>query len=149
MAQYYVQVDDKNYIAKMAKALTDKDNPADWTQVTVATAKDIDFTNQFDKYYMDPQTHAVTKNHDTTTIGDVNEQLGQALDTIKQQNDQISTLVNTTKDLQTVSGKLGGQLAQALESNVTAQQTIKDLQATAGKLGGQVAKLLADKTASK
>lgn len=140
MAQYYVQVDAQNYIAKMAKALTDKDNPADWTQVTVATAKDIDFTNQFDKYYMDPQTHAVTKNHDTTTIGDVNEQLGQALDTltktqdiVKEANDTIEAQSNTIKQLQQM---LTMQTMQQAKSDAT----IKQLQDLTTQLTEQIAK---------
>ncbi|MQM78814.1 hypothetical protein [Lentilactobacillus buchneri] len=84
-----------------------------------------------------------------TTIDYLQSLIDQQSQQINAQNTQINTLVSTTQDLQTVSGKLGGQLAQALASNAAAQQTIKDLQTTAGKLGGQVAQLLADKTASK
>lgn len=145
MAQYYVQVDDKNYIAKMAKALTDKDNPADWTQVTVATSKDIDFTNQFDKYYMDPQTHAVTKNHDTTTIGDVNEQLGQAQDTLTKQTAALDEQEKTINTLTQQNQQLQQALGEATKAQVQAQQqftqTTQTFQSQFGDLTKQVVDL--------
>ena len=107
MSQFYVQLDDRRFVAKMARKLASTDDPKQWTSINLPTAKDIDFGVNFDKYQVDESGTVIKGGDDAVTLGDVNTELATSLDTIKQQNDQINTLVNTTKDLQTVSGKLG------------------------------------------
>ena len=112
MAKHYVQVGEDNYIVKNALSLLQEDDPTLWVEVIVETEKEIDFNNQFTKYYVDPVTHAVTKNHNTTTIGDVNKQLSDALDTIQKQNETVNSLKQ--------------QLGLAVKAQVEAQKTFND-----------------------
>lgn len=147
MAQHYVQVDEKNYCTKNAFALTDSDDPSKWIQVTVATSKEIDFNNQYNHYYVDPTTHTVTKDHDTTTLGDVNTQLASALDTINQQKTAIDTLTQDNQGLQQALGEATKAQVQAQQQFTQTTQTFQaqfgDLTKQFVELGKQVAALQA------
>lgn len=141
MAQHYVQLDDKNYVAKSIFKLQDSDDPTKWIQITVPTAKEIDFNNQFDKYYVDPDTKAVSKEHDTTTLGDLKTQLATAMDTITSQE----KVINTQKDA--ITG-LQQSLGEATQSQVAAQKDFdtktSEFQSTFGDLTKQVVALQAE-----
>ena len=48
MSQFYVQLDDRRFVAKMARKLASTDDPKQWTIINLPTAKDIDFGVNFD-----------------------------------------------------------------------------------------------------
>lgn len=134
MSQFYVQLDDRRFVAKMARKLASTDDPKQWTTINLPTAKDIDFGVNFDKYQVDENGTITKGGDDAVTLGDVNTQLATALDTIKQQNDQLTQATATIKQLQQM---ITTQTMQQSKSDAT----IKQLQDLATQLTSQIAKL--------
>lgn len=134
MSQFYVQLDDRRFVAKMARKLASTDDPKQWTTINLPTAKDIDFGVNFDKYQVDENGTVNKGGDDAVTLGDVNTQLATALDTIKQQNDQLTQATATIKQLQQM---ITTQTMQQSKSDAT----IKQLQDLATQLTSQIAKL--------
>lgn len=101
MSQFYVQRDADKFGTKLATKLADNDDPKQWLQVTIATANDNDFKQNFMHYQINDDGTVIRGGADATTIEDVNNQLATALDTIKNLNDSLTKANTTITKLQT------------------------------------------------
>lgn len=101
MSQFYVQRDADKFGTKLATKLADTDDPKQWLQVTIATANDNDFKQNFMHYQINDDGTVIRGGADATTIEDVNNQLATALDTIKNLNDSLTKANKTITTLQT------------------------------------------------
>ncbi|WP_203648873.1 hypothetical protein [Secundilactobacillus yichangensis] len=101
MSQFYVQRDADKFGTKLATKLADSDDPKQWLQVTIATANDNDFKQNFMHYQINDDGTVIRGGADAATIEDVNNQLATALDTIKNLNDSLTKANKTITTLQT------------------------------------------------
>ncbi|GAX05474.1 hypothetical protein IWT25_00780 [Secundilactobacillus pentosiphilus] len=90
MSQFYVQRDANKFGAKLATKLTDTDDPNQWIQVTIATANDNDFKQNFMHYQINDDSTVIRGGAYAITIEDVNQQLSDSLDTIDKLNKSLS-----------------------------------------------------------
>ena len=90
MSQFYVQRDANKFGAKLATKLTDTDDSSQWVQVTIATANDNDFKQNFMHYQINNDGTVIRGGAYAITIEDVNQQLADSLDTIDKLNKSLS-----------------------------------------------------------
>lgn len=137
MSLFYVKLDEDRFVKQIAKEVS-KDEQKDWTELIVPTVNDIDFSNRFDKYQVTDTGALIKGGEDTTTLGDVNQRLAEALDvitkmekTINAANDSIEKLnviTETQKQLHEEDTKTIAGLKKSLK---TSAATIKQLQTMA------------------
>ena len=146
MALHYVKTDEKNFVIQNALKLAEGEKAEDYTQVTVATADEIDFNQNFQVYQIDENGVYTRGGKQAVTLAELNKAVADAKDTIAAQDktmaeqaDTAKSQAETIKQLQTLAGTLTQQQAKL-------DATIKGLQTMAGQLTMQIAKLTTAET---
>ena len=141
MALHYVKTDEKNFVIQNALKLAEGEKAEDYKQVTVATADEIDFNQNFQVYQIDENGVYTRGGKQAVTLAELNQAVADAKDTIDKQEETIKkqaetakSQAETIKQLQTLAGTLTQQQAKL-------DTTIKGLQTMAGQLTMQIAKL--------
>ena len=141
MALHYVKTDEKGFVIQNALKLAEGEKAEDYTQVTVATADEIDFNQNFQVYQIDENGVYTRGGKQAVTLAELNKAVADAKDTIDKQEETIKkqaetakSQAETIKQLQTLAGTLTQQQAKL-------DTTIKGLQTMAGQLTMQIAKL--------
>ena len=146
MALHYVKTDEKNFVIQNALKLAEGEKAEDYKQVTVATADEIDFNQNFQVYQIDENGVYTRGGKQAVTLAELNKAVADAKDTIAAQDktmaeqaDTAKSQAETIKQLQTLAGTLTQQQTEL-------DTTIKGLQTMAGQLTMQIAKLTTAET---
>ncbi|MCY9807444.1 hypothetical protein OXT66_07845 [Lentilactobacillus senioris] len=146
MAQYYVQLDEKRYIAKVQSELSSTDKVADFIHIYVPTQFDEVFGETWDKWGINElgtPIHGwlppITRKDFSDQVDDLNGKLATANQTIKDQakkidgqqqtiatqGTSIDTLTTDNTTLKKMAAGLTMQVAQ-LQAAVTPAETPKE-----------------------
>ncbi|WP_288531476.1 hypothetical protein [uncultured Secundilactobacillus sp.] len=123
MALHYVKTDEKNFVIQNALKLAEGEKAEDYKQVTVATADEIDFNQNFQVYQIDENGVYTRGGKQAVTLAELNQAVADAKDTIDKQEETIKKQADTIKQLQAMAV----ESAKARATDATTIQQLKDM----------------------
>ncbi|MBT9671743.1 hypothetical protein GPK34_06830 [Secundilactobacillus kimchicus] len=119
MAKHYLKLNDQRFPISNQVELAKDEKEADFTVVTVATADEIDFNQNFQHYQITDTGTYVKGGESAVTAEEVNRQLAAALDTLAKQSKVIDKATDRIGQQQEMMGAL---TTQAMDSQTKVDQ---------------------------
>lgn len=139
MALHYVKTDEKGFVIQNALKLAEGEKAEDYTQVTVATADEIDFNQNFQVYQIDENGVYTRGGKQAVTLAELNKAVADAKDTIAAQDKTMAEQAETAKSQAETIKQLQEMAVEASKARATDATTIQQLKDMAVEMTKQLA----------